>query len=69
MFSQRLILFGIETVVKLIFAAAIDVAVQLLPSNSLVHLILVALCGLIMVSVLKSWELLVREVRENQVDR
>jgi len=56
-------------VVKLIFAAAIDMAAQLLPSNSLFCLILVALCGLIMVSVLKSWEILVREVRENQVDR
>jgi len=59
-------------VVKLIFAAAIDMAAQLLPSNSLFRLILVALCGLIMVSVLKSWEILVREVREvreNQVDR
>jgi len=56
-------------VVKLIFAAAINMAAQLLPSNSLFCLILVALCGLIMVSVLKSWEILVREVRENQVDR
>jgi len=56
-------------VVKLIFAAAIDMAAQLLPSSSLFGLILITLCGLILVSILKSWEILVREVRENQVDR
>ncbi|KAI6116550.1 hypothetical protein EDD17DRAFT_1511339 [Pisolithus thermaeus] len=60
--TQRLLLFSVGALVMLVLAATIDVAHQLLPPNSFFGLTLIVLGGSIMVAIVQSWEVLVRDV-------
>ncbi|KAI6128686.1 hypothetical protein EDD16DRAFT_1701724 [Pisolithus croceorrhizus] len=59
--TQRLLLFSVGALVMLVLAATIDVAHQLLPPNSFFGLTLIVLGGSIMVAIVQSWEVLVRD--------